>query len=113
MKVKKTKAGKFVVELAWSDADTLINLLVSFLEAESAAIRFIKLNEADHFKRHEHYYAVNHFLLKHYARLAHPLLYSRLNMKPLEAFTLLHFLWDHELSMGLKDVRSQLHQLLS
>jgi hypothetical protein len=113
MKVKKTKAGKFVVELDWNECDALYSHITNWLETESARLLFIKLDKAEHFRRHEHFYAVNHFLLKYFAKLVGPSLNQRLTMKPLEAFILLHFLWGCELKIGLKDVRSQLHQLLS
>ncbi|NOS92485.1 MAG: hypothetical protein HOP30_11220 [Cyclobacteriaceae bacterium] len=116
MQVRKTKSGKFVAELDWHECENLYGWLVSFLETESAALLFVKLDKVENFKRYGYYYAVNHFFVKYCAKLRSSELKARLTMKSMEAFTLLQFLWTLELPMGYLDIangRSQLHQLLS
>ena len=108
MLVKKTKSGKFGFALDYIDRDEVASWLLNYLESESVSLPRIEKNPAKHLC-----YAVQMNLYHRYAyklNSAHDK--ERFLLSRAEAICMLALL-EGVVSITLKEVRSDLHKLLS
>lgn len=110
MVVKKTKTGKFGFHLDYMDRDEVASWLINFLESESVSLQTIRIekNPARHLC-----YAVHFNFYKRYAsKLNSPHAKERFLLSRAEAICMLVLL-EGVVSIHLREIRSQLHKLLS
>ena len=108
--VIKTKNGKFAFTLDYNSIDELRTWLLSFLETESVNILSVRV-ERNH-SRHLYYAVINSFFFRYHNKLHTYHKHEKFAITHAEAICLLVMLEGMAL-IELKEIRAQLHKLLS
>jgi len=110
MLVKKTKTGKFAIQMSHDLRNVLFGALCNFLETESVEIMFCKFKTESDATRHLYYSVLNDLLCFKDYSLHHAINKKIIISRP-EAIALIWLLRREK--MPLLELKSSLHQMLS
>lgn len=111
MKVKVTRTGKYSIALDNAMRTNLWNQLVNFLESESAALLFVKLNSNPEVMRHL-YANVLAELMQTKSFHLQAGWETKLLLSKSQVIALVWFLKSMDSNLDMLNLKSQLHQLL-
>jgi hypothetical protein len=111
MLVKKTKSGKFSLELDLVGRESLLIALINFLEDESVAILFKQIKNETDAMRHLYYCVLAELALKHRYFIS-PAGRQKILLTRSQAIAIMWLLRHYDNNFFLLELKSNLHQLL-
>ena len=112
MRVRKTKSGKFSLEVTSLDRSTVWDALVSFMEGESVKMMDVKLDNEKNIMRHIYYSTLDQLI----ARIDFALFLINVNKKWIvtrsEVIALMWLLRYEDSNMQILDMKAALHKTL-